>query len=78
MRQCGGRGREGRRNAIGERSIAYGYCRAEAAVLTFEHTGYDPELATHSPGIFLLHEMLMRIFAERRFRVFDFGFRHAF
>jgi CelD/BcsL family acetyltransferase involved in cellulose biosynthesis len=55
------------------RPVAYGYCRVAGDVLLFEHTGYDPALAEHSPGIFLLREMLSRIFAECRFRVFDFG-----
>jgi CelD/BcsL family acetyltransferase involved in cellulose biosynthesis len=55
------------------RPAAYGYCRAAEDVLVFEHTGYDPSLAGHSPGIFLLHEMLARLCAERRFRIFDFG-----
>jgi CelD/BcsL family acetyltransferase involved in cellulose biosynthesis len=55
------------------RAAAFGYCRIAGDVLLFEHTGYDPALAAHSPGIFLLHEMLSRIFAENRFRVFDFG-----
>lgn len=52
---------------------AYGYCRVDGDVLLFEHTGYDPALAEHSPGIFLLREMLARVCAENRFRVFDFG-----
>jgi CelD/BcsL family acetyltransferase involved in cellulose biosynthesis len=59
--------------SIGEAPVAYGYCRARGDVLAFEHTGYDPALAAHSPGIFLLAEMLKRVFAEKRFRVFDFG-----
>jgi CelD/BcsL family acetyltransferase involved in cellulose biosynthesis len=53
--------------------VAYGYCRARGDVLSFEHTGYDAEAAPHSPGIFLLNEMLKRVHAERRFRIFDFG-----
>jgi CelD/BcsL family acetyltransferase involved in cellulose biosynthesis len=53
--------------------VAYGYCRVDGDVLLFEHTGYDPALADHSPGIFLLREMLARVCAEKRFRVFDFG-----
>jgi CelD/BcsL family acetyltransferase involved in cellulose biosynthesis len=55
------------------RPAAYGYCRVEADVLLFEHTGYDPAIAEHSPGIFLLREMLVRVCAEQKFRVFDFG-----
>jgi hypothetical protein len=58
---------------IEDRPVAYGYCRAAGDVLLFEHTGYDPEIGVHSPGIFLLHEMLARICSEKRFRVFDFG-----
>jgi CelD/BcsL family acetyltransferase involved in cellulose biosynthesis len=30
-------------------------------------------MSPHSPGIFLLQEMLKRIHAEKRFRLFDFG-----
>lgn len=59
--------------AIDGRAIAYGYCRAVDDVLVFEHTGYDPDLSACSPGIFLLQEMLKRVHAEKRFRVFDFG-----
>jgi CelD/BcsL family acetyltransferase involved in cellulose biosynthesis len=59
--------------SIAGRPVAYGYCRAEGDLLAFEHTGYDPALATHSPGIYLLQEMLKRVHAENRFRVFDFG-----
>jgi CelD/BcsL family acetyltransferase involved in cellulose biosynthesis len=55
------------------RAVAYGFCRAMRDAIFFEHTGYDPALATHSPGIFLLQQMLMRVFAENRFTLFDFG-----
>lgn len=55
------------------RAAAFGYCRATGDVLAFEHTGYDPALAAHSPGIYLLQEILRRVHAEGRFRVFDFG-----
>jgi CelD/BcsL family acetyltransferase involved in cellulose biosynthesis len=55
------------------RAVAFGYCRAAGDVMLFEHTGYDPALAQHSPGIFLLHAMLSQVFGEKRFRVFDFG-----
>lgn len=53
--------------------VAYGHCRADGDVLVFEHTGYDPALAPHSPGIFLLRDILVRVHAEKRFRMFDFG-----
>jgi CelD/BcsL family acetyltransferase involved in cellulose biosynthesis len=58
---------------VAGKPVAYGYCRAEGDVLLFEHTGYDPDTAPHSPGIFLLREILTRVHAEYRFRVFDFG-----
>jgi CelD/BcsL family acetyltransferase involved in cellulose biosynthesis len=58
---------------VAGKPVAYGYCRAAGDVLLFEHTGYDAATAPHSPGIFLLQEILRSVCAERRFRVFDFG-----
>jgi CelD/BcsL family acetyltransferase involved in cellulose biosynthesis len=35
--------------------------------------GHDPAFGQFSPGTVLLFLILERLFAERRFRVFDFG-----
>jgi len=40
--------------------------------LVYAHLGYDPEHATLSPGTVLQMEALRMLFAEERFRYFDF------
>jgi CelD/BcsL family acetyltransferase involved in cellulose biosynthesis len=56
-----------------EQPVAFGYCSAVGDCLRFVFTGYDPALATWSPGIVLVHEMLRSITGEGRFAVLDFG-----
>jgi Acetyltransferase (GNAT) domain len=52
--------------------IAYLYCPVTHDVLLYEFLGYDPEFKEHSPGTVLQHVALERLFAEKRFTMFDF------
>lgn len=54
------------------RAIAYLYLPIERATLTYEFLGYDPDFAKYSPGTVLQLEALERLFAEKRYRYFDF------
>jgi len=58
--------------------IAFGYCLSQNDILTYQVSGYDPDFRQYSPGTLLLYYMLERVFAERRFRIFDFGTGDAF
>lgn len=51
---------------------AYGLCKIERDVVTYKYTGYVDNFARRSPGKVLLYLMLERLFAERRYRIFDF------
>ena len=53
-------------------AIAYLYLPVEGATLKYAFLGYDPRYAHYSPGTVLQLEALERLFAERRFRYFDF------
>lgn len=53
--------------------IAYQYCPTSETVITCERLGYDPAYRQHSPGLVLLLLTLERLFAEKRFQIFDFG-----
>ena len=57
----------------GERPVAYLLCFGDGDCLSGVHCGYDPGLRKYSPGEVLLYRVLEHLFAERRFRVFDFG-----
>ncbi len=52
--------------------IAYLYCPVTHDALLYEFLGYDPEFKEHSPGTVLQHCALERLFAEKRFTMFDF------
>ncbi len=54
------------------RPVAYLYCPVVDGVLLYEYLGYDPELAALSPGTVLQWLALRSLFAEGRFRMFDF------
>lgn len=56
----------------GERAIAYLYLPVEGDVLIYAYLGYDPAFAALSPGTVLHVEAMRALFAEGRFRVFDF------
>lgn len=52
--------------------IAYLSLPVTGATLVYAHLGYDPDHARLSPGTVLQMEALERLFAEQRFRWFDF------
>lgn len=56
----------------GERAIAYLYLPVERDILVYAHLGYDPDFAELSPGTVLHVEAMRALFAEDRFRAFDF------
>ncbi|MCZ8134926.1 MAG: GNAT family N-acetyltransferase [Porphyrobacter sp.] len=56
----------------GLRPIAYLSLPVEGATLVYAHLGYDPDHARLSPGTVLQMEALERLFAEQRYRWFDF------
>lgn len=56
----------------GERAIAYLYLPVERGILVYAHLGYDPEFAELSPGTVLHVEAMRMLYAEERFRGFDF------
>jgi hypothetical protein len=58
---------------VEEKPVAYLYCLATPQTLFHETSGYDPAFATYSPGVLLQQYALQEIFAERRFRLFDFS-----
>jgi len=51
---------------------AYLYLPAEGDILIYGHLGYDPAYGDWSPGTVLLYLALERLFAEGKFRYFDF------
>ena len=56
----------------GEHPIAYLSLPVENRTLVYAHLGYDPDWARLSPGTVLQMVALERLFAENRFRYFDF------
>lgn len=52
--------------------VSYLYCPIEDAVLQYAYLGYLPESAKLSPGTVLQWLALETLFAEQRFRAFDF------
>jgi hypothetical protein len=56
----------------GDRAIAYLYLPVERDILVYAHLGYDPDFAELSPGTVLHVEAMRALFAEERFRAFDF------
>lgn len=52
--------------------VAYLSLPVSGQTLVYAHLGYDPALARLSPGTVLQMEALERLFAESRFRFFDF------
>lgn len=53
-------------------AIAYLYLPIKNATLIYAFLGYDPDFAQYSPGTVLQLQALERLFAEERFRYFDF------
>ncbi len=56
----------------GARAIAYLYLPVEQDILVYAHLGYDPGFADLSPGTVLHVEAMRMLYAEGRFRAFDF------
>jgi hypothetical protein len=56
----------------GDRPLAYLYLPIENDVVTYGFVGYDPDFAGLSPGNVLQVEAMRALFAENRFRYFDF------
>ncbi|MGE4323946.1 MAG: GNAT family N-acetyltransferase [Sphingobium sp.] len=56
----------------GDRPIAYLYLPVRDDVLVYAYLGYDPDFASFSPGTVLHVEAMRQLFAEGRFRYFDF------
>lgn len=52
--------------------VAYLSLPVTGATLVYAHLGYDPEWARLSPGTVLQMDALERLFAEQRYRWFDF------
>lgn len=56
----------------GGAAIAYLALQVEGATVIYAHLGYDPDWARLSPGTVLQMEVLKRLYAEERYRWFDF------
>jgi len=52
--------------------VAYLSLPIRGRTLVYAHLGYDPDCAALSPGTVLQMEALRMLFAEERFRFFDF------
>ncbi|MEX2648467.1 MAG: GNAT family N-acetyltransferase [Alphaproteobacteria bacterium] len=52
--------------------VGYLYCPVRRGVLIYEYLGYDPRVRDLSPGTVLQVLVLESLFAEGRFRAFDF------
>ncbi len=53
--------------------VAYNVCVGLGGTLTVDKTGFDPEFARLHPGTVLQFLSIERLFAEGRFRIYDFG-----
>lgn len=56
----------------GERPVSYLYCPVHDGVLVYAYLGYDPDYMKMSVGTVLQWLALEQLFAEARFRFFDF------
>lgn len=57
---------------LGGEPVAYLYLPVVGRTLVYSYLGYSPEHAQRSPGTVLQLAALEQLFAERRFRYFDF------
>ena len=55
-----------------DRPVSYLYCPIEEGTVVYAYLGYDPEYLKHSVGTVLQWLALEQLFAEARFRHFDF------
>ena len=56
----------------GERPVSYLYCPITDGVLSYSYVGYDPEYMDKSVGLVLQWLAVEQLFAEGKFRYFDF------
>jgi CelD/BcsL family acetyltransferase involved in cellulose biosynthesis len=56
----------------GERPVSYLFCPVEQGVLSYSYVGYDPDYMRLSVGTVLQWLALEQLFAEGKFRYFDF------
>lgn len=56
----------------GDRPVSYLYCPVVDGALIYAYLGYDPDYLKHSVGTVLQWLALESLFAEERFRFFDF------
>lgn len=57
---------------LGGRAVAYLWCSAEGEALRYDYVGHDPAYAELSPGTVLHAAAFEELFAEQRFKRFDF------
>jgi len=57
---------------LGENAVAYLYCPARDGILYYDFLGYDPAQSSLSPGAVLQYLAFETLFAEKKFRLFDF------
>ncbi len=55
-----------------QQPVAYAFCAAQGEILFYVDIGYNAQFQEWSPGTVLLYLILEKLFAEQRFRVFDF------
>jgi len=55
-----------------ERPVAFMCCPIRDGVVFYSHVGHDPDLRDRAPGVVLFVLALEQLFAEGRFRAFDF------
>ena len=55
-----------------ERPVSYLYCPVYTGAFVYQYLGYDPDYMAYSVGTVLQWLALERLFAEARFRYFDF------
>ncbi len=59
---------------LGGEPISYLYLPGDADILEYSYLGYKPSASELSPGTVLLYLALEKLFAEQRFRKFDFSY----
>ncbi len=53
--------------------VAFMICPIQDDVVVYSQVGYDPAYSEWSPGTVLQYHVLERLFAEGKYRIFDFG-----
>jgi CelD/BcsL family acetyltransferase involved in cellulose biosynthesis len=57
---------------VDNKPVSYLYLPIEDGIISYAFLGYDPQIANLSPGTVLQLDALERLFAENRYRYFDF------